>query len=220
MRGAAVRTVCCPCRRRRRPVTLQGAATLHHLSAMRVRTRTRCCLAPPQELGEFLRGDLPHLFDDQGIDASKYDEAVEFVDPITYYNNIKGIATELVADCLEDEFEFLGQPWLAGWWGCARRRARSPRRPALLLHRHQPRPLVRCAAALPRAGPHAVQHCSQPSLAAHTPCLQPTNPKRERDPPTPSPFHLQAICSTLPSSSACSSPRLCCTTCGAQAPWS
>lgn len=43
-----------------------------------------------QELAAFLREDLPHLFDDQGIDASRYDEAVVFEDPITYYSNIKG----------------------------------------------------------------------------------------------------------------------------------
>lgn len=46
--------------------------------------------SPFQELAAFLREDLPHLFDDQGIDASRYDEAVVFEDPITYYSNIKG----------------------------------------------------------------------------------------------------------------------------------
>lgn len=43
-----------------------------------------------QELAAFLREDLPHLFEDQGIDASRYDDAVVFEDPITYYTNIKG----------------------------------------------------------------------------------------------------------------------------------
>ncbi|KAI7844760.1 hypothetical protein COHA_001642 [Chlorella ohadii] len=43
-----------------------------------------------EKLAAFLREDLPHLFDDQGIDASRYDDAVVFEDPITYYTNIKG----------------------------------------------------------------------------------------------------------------------------------
>ena len=38
----------------------------------------------------FLREDLQHLFDDQGIDAGKYDPDVVFEDPITYYNGIQG----------------------------------------------------------------------------------------------------------------------------------
>eukprot|EP00887_Chlorella_sp_A99_P001320 scaffold14.g1320.t1 len=42
------------------------------------------------ELAAFLRLDLPHLFDEQGIDASRYDAAVEFVDPITKYSSLQG----------------------------------------------------------------------------------------------------------------------------------
>lgn len=42
------------------------------------------------ELMEFLKEDLLHLFDDQGVDASRYDSAVEFTDPITKYNDING----------------------------------------------------------------------------------------------------------------------------------
>eukprot|EP00958_Prasinococcus_capsulatus_P027262 scaffold5337_cov411-Prasinococcus_capsulatus_cf.AAC.9 len=50
------------------------------------------------ELADFLRsrvtvtvqGDLPHLFDDIGIDTSKYADSVEFVDPITKYESIGG----------------------------------------------------------------------------------------------------------------------------------
>ena len=39
---------------------------------------------------EFLKKDLQHLFDDQGIDKSQYDDVVEFRDPITQYNNASG----------------------------------------------------------------------------------------------------------------------------------
>lgn len=39
---------------------------------------------------EFLKEDLQHLFDDQGIDKSQYDNVVEFRDPITQYNNASG----------------------------------------------------------------------------------------------------------------------------------
>jgi len=49
---------------------------------------------PPAEvmsnLVEFLKGDLQHLFDDQGIDASKYDPNVRFEDPITQYSDLNG----------------------------------------------------------------------------------------------------------------------------------
>lgn len=41
-------------------------------------------------LVKFLYDDLPHLFDDQGVDRSMYDEAVEFIDPITKYDDIDG----------------------------------------------------------------------------------------------------------------------------------
>lgn len=40
---------------------------------------------------EFLRGDLKHLFDDQGIDQSAYDDKVNFEDPITRYSTVKGV---------------------------------------------------------------------------------------------------------------------------------
>lgn len=39
---------------------------------------------------DFLKRDLQHLFDDQGIDKSQYDDVVEFRDPITQYNNASG----------------------------------------------------------------------------------------------------------------------------------
>jgi len=41
-------------------------------------------------LVEFLKEDLQHLFDDQGIDVSKYEDSVQFEDPITKYTTIDG----------------------------------------------------------------------------------------------------------------------------------
>ncbi|KAL6974317.1 hypothetical protein U1Q18_028498 [Sarracenia purpurea var. burkii] len=38
----------------------------------------------------FLYEDLPHTFDDQGIDRTAYDERVKFRDPITKYDTISG----------------------------------------------------------------------------------------------------------------------------------
>lgn len=39
---------------------------------------------------DFLRDDLEHLFDEQGIDKSAYEDKVEFRDPITRYNSVSG----------------------------------------------------------------------------------------------------------------------------------
>lgn len=39
---------------------------------------------------DFLYEDLPHLFDDQGIDRNAYDEKVKFRDPITKHDSITG----------------------------------------------------------------------------------------------------------------------------------
>lgn len=39
---------------------------------------------------EFLKADLQHLFDSQGVDQSQYDDKVDFMDPITKYNSVKG----------------------------------------------------------------------------------------------------------------------------------
>lgn len=39
---------------------------------------------------DFLYEDLPHLFDDQGIDRSAYDERVKFRDPITKHDTVSG----------------------------------------------------------------------------------------------------------------------------------
>ncbi|MCL7049227.1 hypothetical protein MKW94_013857 [Papaver nudicaule] len=43
-----------------------------------------------KKLVDFLYEDLPHLFDDQGIDATMYDESVKFRDPITKHDSIGG----------------------------------------------------------------------------------------------------------------------------------
>ena len=43
-----------------------------------------------KDRAEFLKEDLKHLFDDQGIDKSQYNDKVEFRDPITSYNSVKG----------------------------------------------------------------------------------------------------------------------------------
>ncbi|CAN6207356.1 unnamed protein product [Urochloa humidicola] len=46
--------------------------------------------ADAERLCEFLRADLPHLFDDVGIDRSAYDDRVRFRDPITSHDTIDG----------------------------------------------------------------------------------------------------------------------------------
>ncbi|OEL22425.1 hypothetical protein BAE44_0016554 [Dichanthelium oligosanthes] len=46
--------------------------------------------AEAERLCEFLRADLPHLFDDVGIDRSAYDDRVRFRDPITRHDTIDG----------------------------------------------------------------------------------------------------------------------------------
>ncbi|GBG83837.1 hypothetical protein CBR_g37636 [Chara braunii] len=43
-----------------------------------------------EELIEFLKEDSKHLFDDQGIDRSRYEESISFVDPITRYSSLSG----------------------------------------------------------------------------------------------------------------------------------
>jgi hypothetical protein len=47
-------------------------------------------VADAERLCEFLRADLPHLFDDVGIDRSAYDDRVRFRDPITRHDTIDG----------------------------------------------------------------------------------------------------------------------------------
>ncbi|KAL6602940.1 hypothetical protein ACP70R_043301 [Stipagrostis hirtigluma subsp. patula] len=46
--------------------------------------------AEAERLVEFLRADLPHLFDDVGIDRAAYDDRVRFRDPITRHDTIDG----------------------------------------------------------------------------------------------------------------------------------
>lgn len=43
-----------------------------------------------ERLISFLYDDLPHLFDDQGIDRTAYDDQVKFRDPITKHDTISG----------------------------------------------------------------------------------------------------------------------------------
>ena len=43
-----------------------------------------------RELVAFLKEDLQHLFDDRGIDQSKYDANVKFEDPLTRYESLDG----------------------------------------------------------------------------------------------------------------------------------
>ncbi|XP_072965923.1 uncharacterized protein [Typha angustifolia] len=66
------------------------------------RLPSRCSLvekrqSPPTQPGidvdgliDFLYDDLPHLFDEQGIDRSMYDDQVRFRDPITKHDTIDG----------------------------------------------------------------------------------------------------------------------------------
>jgi hypothetical protein len=43
-----------------------------------------------EEMQEFLKKDLVHWFDEQGIDKTMYDGKVEFRDPITNYDSLDG----------------------------------------------------------------------------------------------------------------------------------
>lgn len=43
-----------------------------------------------EEMQEFLKKDLVHLFDEQGIDKTMYDPKVEFRDPVTNYDTLEG----------------------------------------------------------------------------------------------------------------------------------
>ncbi|KAF9612718.1 hypothetical protein IFM89_003260 [Coptis chinensis] len=43
-----------------------------------------------KQMVDFLYEDLPHLFDDQGIDRTMYDDQVKFLDPITKHDTISG----------------------------------------------------------------------------------------------------------------------------------
>eukprot|EP00667_Euglena_gracilis_P009237 EG_transcript_9377 len=87
-----------------------GAASLGYglalLFSKKARSADSCCLSlltitsqkddlrpsseVMQNLVEFLKEDLSHLFDEQGIDASKYDKNVKFQDPVTQYSDLDG----------------------------------------------------------------------------------------------------------------------------------
>ena len=49
-----------------------------------------CTRSFMKDRADFLKEDLKHLFDDQGIDQSQYNDKVEFRDPITKYDSVKG----------------------------------------------------------------------------------------------------------------------------------
>lgn len=55
-----------------------------------VKKRHIARMATHDALVEFLRDDLQHLFDDQGIDVTKYEDSVQFEDPITKHTTIQG----------------------------------------------------------------------------------------------------------------------------------
>ncbi|CAN0923435.1 Heme-binding-like protein At3g10130, chloroplastic [Linum grandiflorum] len=50
-----------------------------------------------EKLVDFLYDDLPHLFDEQGIDKNAYDERVQFRDPITRHDDINGYLFNIAA---------------------------------------------------------------------------------------------------------------------------
>ena len=61
------------------------------------------------ELIEFLKEDLQHLFDDQGIDKSKYEENVIFSDPITKHSSLRGylLNIEFLKKVFDPKFNLL-----------------------------------------------------------------------------------------------------------------
>ncbi|XP_018484012.1 uncharacterized protein LOC108854841 [Raphanus sativus] len=86
---------------------LRHVATTHYLAIPRRRRSLTSRLRPSmslqvgnettptstvdmEQLVGFLYEDLPHLFDDQGIDPKAYDERVKFRDPITKHDTIAG----------------------------------------------------------------------------------------------------------------------------------
>lgn len=60
-----------------------------------------------ERLVDFLYEDLPHLFDDQGIDRTAYDERVKFRDPITKHDTISGYLfnISLLKNLFKPEFQ-------------------------------------------------------------------------------------------------------------------
>lgn len=74
----------------RRPCagTMVGRRTILQNDSVKRRRVAR--MATHDALVEFLREDLQHLFDDQGIDVTKYEDSVQFEDPITRHTTIQG----------------------------------------------------------------------------------------------------------------------------------
>ncbi|KAK9697767.1 hypothetical protein RND81_08G060100 [Saponaria officinalis] len=58
--------------------------------SLKVEESTQSSKIDVKKLVEFLYEDLPHLFDDQGINQTAYDERVRFRDPITKHDTISG----------------------------------------------------------------------------------------------------------------------------------
>ena len=59
------------------------------------KTTTSSFATDRTNLVEFLREDLCHLFDDQGIDTTYYDSRVTFRDPITSYDTVQGYVANI-----------------------------------------------------------------------------------------------------------------------------
>lgn len=91
------------CHRNLRPITSGSSQHLFPSRHSTVKTRqnfkwaVKLSLSTPpkstvdvERLVGFLYDDLPHLFDDQGIDRTAYDEQVKFRDPITKHDTITG----------------------------------------------------------------------------------------------------------------------------------
>ncbi|CAN1125935.1 hypothetical protein LINPERPRIM_LOCUS4748 [Linum perenne] len=50
-----------------------------------------------EKLVDFLYDDLPHLFDERGIDRKAYDDRVQFLDPITRHHDLDGYLLNIAA---------------------------------------------------------------------------------------------------------------------------
>ncbi|KAI3972202.1 hypothetical protein MKX01_011754 [Papaver californicum] len=73
-----------------RPYKLPGGAGKQALKCSLVDSSRTELVGDIKKLVDFLYEDLPHLFDDQGIDPTMYDESVKFRDPITKHDSITG----------------------------------------------------------------------------------------------------------------------------------
>ncbi|KAL1531303.1 hypothetical protein AAHA92_33994 [Salvia divinorum] len=74
--------------------SLAPLRTAERVKSMKWAVRVAKQQLPPksevQRLVDFLYEDLPHLFDEQGIDPTVYDHRVKFRDPITKHDTISG----------------------------------------------------------------------------------------------------------------------------------